>query len=97
MQCRFRSSAPGSAGPDHNRPTPRRSSSGFPLNYHMFEVLRNPASKKGHLDFWRKVADEPDARARMEQVFGGYTASVDNPAALSGASSSASTRKPRCC
>jgi hypothetical protein len=52
---------------------------GFPC-YHMFEVIRNPANKR-HLGFWRKVADAPDAqRQDWEQVFGGYTASVDNPA-----------------
>jgi hypothetical protein len=53
---------------------------GFPC-YHMFEVIRNPANKS-HLGFWRKVADQPDAqRQDWEQVFGGYTASLDNPAA----------------
>lgn len=53
---------------------------GFPC-YHMFEVLGNPANKKSHLDFWREVADAPDRpREDWEQVFGPYTASVDNPA-----------------
>ena len=53
---------------------------GFPC-YHMFEVLRNPANKT-HLDFWRKVADAPDApRNDWETIFARYTASVDNPAA----------------
>ena len=53
---------------------------GFPC-YHMMEVLGNPANKKRHLDFWRKVADAPDVRRDdWEQVFGPYTASVDNPA-----------------
>jgi len=52
---------------------------GFPC-YHMFEVLRNPQNKT-HLDFWRKVADAPDRPRRdWEQVFGRYTAAVDNPA-----------------
>jgi hypothetical protein len=52
---------------------------GFPC-YHMFEVIRNPANKS-HLGFWRKIADRPDAqRQDWEQVFAGYTASVDNPA-----------------
>jgi hypothetical protein len=52
---------------------------GFPC-YHMFEVLRNPLNK-AHLDFWRKVADAPDKVDRdWEQVFGRYTATVDNPA-----------------
>lgn len=52
---------------------------GFPC-YHMFEVLGNPANKS-HLDFWRQVADAPDAqRQDWERVFGQYTASVDNPA-----------------
>jgi hypothetical protein len=54
---------------------------GFPC-YHMMEVLGNPANKRTHLHFWRKVADAPDAqRQDWEQVFAGYTASVDNPAA----------------
>ena len=30
---------------------------GFPC-YHMFEVIGNKANK-GHLDFWRKVANAP--------------------------------------
>jgi Sulfotransferase domain len=52
---------------------------GFPC-YHMFEVLRNPANK-AHLDFWRKVADTPNAqRQDWDTVFARYTASVDNPA-----------------
>jgi hypothetical protein len=52
---------------------------GYPC-YHMFEVLRNPGNKT-HLDFWRKVADAPDAqRADWETVFARYSASVDNPA-----------------
>jgi len=52
---------------------------GFPC-YHMFEVLRNPANKN-HLDFWRQVADAPDApRDDWETIFARYTASVDNPA-----------------
>jgi hypothetical protein len=53
---------------------------GFPC-YHMFEVLGNPANRKRHLDFWRRVADAPGVpRDDWEQVFGQYTASVDNPA-----------------
>ena len=52
---------------------------GFPC-YHMFEVLRNPLNKT-HLKFWRKVADAPAApRQDWEEVFGRYTAAVDNPA-----------------
>jgi hypothetical protein len=47
----------------------------------MFEVLGKPENKKRHLDFWRRVADAPDRpRGDWEQVFGQYTASVDNPA-----------------
>jgi len=53
---------------------------GFPC-YHMMEVLGNPANKRTHLDFWRKVADAPEReRQDWEQVFAGYSASVDNPA-----------------
>jgi hypothetical protein len=52
---------------------------GFPC-YHMMEVLGVPANKS-HLGFWRQVADAPDRpRQDWEQVFGPYTASVDNPA-----------------
>ena len=51
---------------------------GFPC-YHMFEVIGNKANK-GHLDFWRKVAN---ASAGMQhdwsQVFAKYSATVDNP------------------
>lgn len=51
---------------------------GFPC-YHMFEVIGNKGNK-GHLDFWRKVANsEPGSRHDWEQVFGNYAATVDNP------------------
>jgi hypothetical protein len=53
---------------------------GFPC-YHMMEVLGKPQNKKRHLDFWRDVADKPDAqRQDWEQIFAPYIASVDNPA-----------------
>jgi hypothetical protein len=52
---------------------------GFPC-YHMVEILENKANK-GHLEFWRKVAnDPPGARQDWERVFGGYRAALDNPA-----------------
>lgn len=52
---------------------------GFPC-YHMIEVLRNKANK-AHLNFWCRVADAPEGRQQdWEQVFGRYTAAVDNPA-----------------
>jgi hypothetical protein len=52
---------------------------GFPC-YHMIEVLHNKANK-GHLEFWRKVANEPPGTPQdWEQVFGQYRAAVDNPA-----------------
>jgi hypothetical protein len=52
---------------------------GFPC-YHMIEVLQNKANR-AHLDFWRRVAREPEGRQQdWEQVFAGYTAAVDNPA-----------------
>ncbi|HKK14536.1 MAG TPA: sulfotransferase [Gammaproteobacteria bacterium] len=52
---------------------------GFPC-YHMFEVLDNP-DNKAHLDFWRKVAKSPPGTQHdWDQVFAGYTATVDNPA-----------------
>lgn len=48
--------------------------------YHMFEVIEN-AANKGHLDFWRKVANAPPGfQHDWEEVFAGYTAAVDNPA-----------------
>ncbi|MDA0231798.1 MAG: hypothetical protein O3B21_16680 [Proteobacteria bacterium] len=51
---------------------------GFPC-YHMFEVLGNKANK-GHLDFWRKVANAPAGQQHdWPQVFAKYTATVDNP------------------
>ncbi|MDE2384799.1 MAG: hypothetical protein KGO53_09275 [Alphaproteobacteria bacterium] len=52
---------------------------GFPC-YHMVEVIMNKANKT-HLDFWRKVAnDPPGMQENWESVFSGYTAAVDNPA-----------------
>ncbi|MGN6467988.1 MAG: sulfotransferase family protein [Rhizobiaceae bacterium] len=52
---------------------------GFPC-YHMREVILNKANK-GHLDFWRKVANTPPGtRHEWDRVFAGYTATVDNPA-----------------
>ena len=51
---------------------------GFPC-YHMVEVLHNKANK-GHLEFWRKVANSPPGtRHAWDRVFGNYTATVDNP------------------
>lgn len=52
---------------------------GFPC-YHMQEVILNKANK-GHLDFWRKVANSPPGtQFEWEQVFANYKATVDNPA-----------------
>jgi hypothetical protein len=52
---------------------------GFPC-YHMYEVLENKANKH-HLGFWRKVANSsPGTTHCWEDVFGKYTAAVDNPA-----------------
>jgi hypothetical protein len=52
---------------------------GFPC-YHMFEVMGNKANK-GHLDFWRSVANTPAGTPHdWEKVFANYTAAVDNPA-----------------
>lgn len=52
---------------------------GFPC-YHMQEVILNKANK-GHLDFWHRVANSPPGtRHDWDQVFAGYTATVDNPA-----------------
>lgn len=52
---------------------------GFPC-YHMVEVIMNKANK-GHLDFWRNVANSPEGTQHdWEKVFSGYTAAVDNPA-----------------
>lgn len=52
---------------------------GFPC-YHMFEVLRNKDNKT-HLDFWNNVANASAGQQHnWEEVFGKYTASVDNPA-----------------
>ncbi|MET2825526.1 sulfotransferase family protein [Mesorhizobium shangrilense] len=51
---------------------------GFPC-YHMQEVIMNKANK-GHLDFWRKVANSPPGSQQdWNQVFANYTATVDNP------------------
>jgi hypothetical protein len=51
---------------------------GFPC-YHMIEVLENKANAS-HLDFWRKVANEPPGtQQNWESVLGSYTAAVDNP------------------
>lgn len=51
---------------------------GFPC-YHMQEVIINKANK-GHLDFWRKVANSPPGSQQdWNQVFANYTATVDNP------------------
>lgn len=52
---------------------------GFPC-YHMREVIHNKANK-GHLDFWRKVANTlPGTRHDWDRVFAHYTAALDNPA-----------------
>jgi hypothetical protein len=51
---------------------------GFP-SYHMQEVILNKANK-GHLDFWRKVANSPPGTQHdWNQVFANYKATVDNP------------------
>jgi hypothetical protein len=51
---------------------------GFPC-YHMFEVLENKKNKS-HLDFWNQVANAPAGQQHnWEDVFAGYTATVDNP------------------
>lgn len=52
---------------------------GFPC-YHMKEVIHNRANR-GHLDFWRNVANSPPGtRHEWSRVFSGYAATVDNPA-----------------
>jgi hypothetical protein len=52
---------------------------GFPC-YHMQEVINNKANK-GHLDFWRAVANtRPETRHDWNWVFANYTATLDNPA-----------------
>lgn len=52
---------------------------GFPC-YHMQEVIMNKANK-GHLDFWRKVANTPPGTKHdWKTIFANYTATVDNPA-----------------
>ena len=52
---------------------------GYPC-YHMAEVIQNKQNKS-HLKFWHKVANEkPGTQFDWEQVFGNYTAAVDNPA-----------------
>lgn len=51
---------------------------GFP-SYHMQEVIINKANK-GHLDFWRKVANSPPGSQHdWSRVFANYRATVDNP------------------
>lgn len=51
---------------------------GFPC-YHMFEVIGNKTNK-GHLDFWRKVANTPAGTQHdWSRVFAKYSATVDNP------------------
>ncbi|MDX8503163.1 sulfotransferase [Mesorhizobium sp. VK4C] len=51
---------------------------GFP-SYHMQEVILNKANK-GHLDFWRKVANSPPGSQHdWNRVFANYRATVDNP------------------
>ncbi|MFL5728514.1 MAG: sulfotransferase family protein [Cytophagaceae bacterium] len=51
---------------------------GFPC-YHMVEVIRNRANKK-HLDFWNKVANEPEGQQHnWTEVFANYRATVDFP------------------
>lgn len=51
---------------------------GFPC-YHMREVIHNKANK-GHLEFWRKVANSPPGTHHdWDRVFGKYAATVDNP------------------
>ncbi len=51
---------------------------GFP-SYHMQEVIINKANK-GHLDFWRKVANSPPGSQHdWDRVFANYRATVDNP------------------
>ena len=48
-------------------------------SYHMQEVIINKANK-GHLDFWRKVAnDPPGTQQDWNRVFANYSATVDNP------------------
>ncbi len=52
---------------------------GFPC-YHMHEVLMNKANK-GHLDFWRMVANTPPGTQHdWDRALANYTATVDNPA-----------------
>ncbi|BCH08804.1 sulfotransferase family protein [Mesorhizobium sp. 131-3-5] len=47
--------------------------------YHMQEVIMNKANK-GHLDFWRKVANSPPGSQHdWNRVFANCTATVDNP------------------
>jgi hypothetical protein len=48
-------------------------------SYHMQEVIINKANK-GHLDFWRMVANSPPGTQHdWNRVFANYTATVDNP------------------
>lgn len=47
--------------------------------YHMTEVIMNKENKS-HIDFWKKVANEPEGKQQQwETVFAKYTAVVDNP------------------
>lgn len=49
--------------------------------YHMREVIGNPDNAH-HVDFWRRVAEAPPGTSHdWPQVFAGYRAAVDNPAA----------------
>ena len=48
-------------------------------SYHMQEVIMNKANK-GHLDFWRMVANSPSGSQHdWNRVFANYQATVDNP------------------
>ena len=52
---------------------------GFPC-YHMLEVMQNKANKS-HVGFWLNVARMPAGTQHdWEEVFGAYTAALDNPA-----------------
>ncbi|HBG30933.1 hypothetical protein GXC69_07245 [Candidatus Macondimonas diazotrophica] len=49
--------------------------------YHMREVIGNPDNAH-HVDFWCRVAKSPPGTAHdWAQVFAGYRAAIDNPAA----------------
>jgi len=48
-------------------------------SYHMQEVIMNKANK-GHIDFWRAVANSPPGTQHdWNRVFANYQATVDNP------------------